>query len=253
MIFLNNLNKIFMSKDYPDGQGVSVSASASASDSDSEGSYDGSNSNSGDDKKDSSVISGKVVRPAPSKEPNPLIVEELREDNAEYLAQFKTKEIKIKIGGEDSDFTPFDRRSGLEEVKAGGSKVDKKRKQSESPAAKDPADVPGDVGGRDTDFTPVVPGSRLGEVDERDKAGQKRKKSESPANYGGAKDPADYGGAKDPADLFRAVRRRLLVNKSTQTTPYQGNSPTERLVPAPAPSSPGQGGVGKGRTVPSPS
>ena len=236
-----------MSKDYPDGQGVSVSASAS----DSEGSYDGSNSNSGDDKKDSSVISCNVVRPAPSKEPNPLIVEELREDNAEYLKQFETQE--KEIGGANSNFTRFVPGSRLGAVNAGGSKVDKKRKQSESPAAKDPADVPGDVGGRDTDFTPVVPGSRLGEVDERDKAGQKRKKSESPANYGGAKDPADYGGAKDPADLFRAVRRRLLVNKSTQTTPYQGNSPTERLVPAPAPSSPGQGGVGKGRTVPSPS
>ena len=221
-----------MSKDYPDGQGVSVSASAS----DSEGSYDGSNSNSGDDKKDSSVISCNVVRPAPSKEPNPLIVEELREDNAEYLKKFITQE--KEIGGANSNFTRFVRRSGLEEVKAGDSKAGQKRKKSESPAAKDPADVPGDVGGRDTDFTRFVRGSGLGAVNAgdskvaSDKVGQKRKKSESPA-------------AKDPADCFRAVRRVLLVNKSTQTTPYQGNSPTERLVPAPAPSSPGQGGVGK--------
>jgi len=245
MIFLNNLNKIFMSKDYPDGQGVSVSASAS----DSEGSYDGSNSNSGDDKKDSSVISCNVVRPAPSKEPNPLIVEELREDNAEYLKKFITQE--KEIGGANSNFTRFVPGSRLGEVNAGDSKAGQKRKKSESPAAKDPADVPGDVGGRDTDFTRFVRGSGLGAVNAgdskvaSDKVGQKRKKSESPA-------------AKDPADCFRAVRGSnsslnaggsysggLLVNKSTQTTPYQGNSPTEKLVPAPAPLSPGQGGVGK--------
>jgi hypothetical protein len=248
MIFLNNLNKIFMSKDYPDGQGVSASASASVSD--SEGSYDDSSSDSVVDKNDSSVISGKVVRPAPSRERNPLIVEELREDNAEYRKLFNNApEFEIGVSSAFNKVVP---KSEREEVK--------QRVASDSSKSSDASNI---------------------------KAVQKRKKSESPANHDGNPDPVDgfnavrsrssndtkkggvgpgfsngagsSNGNGARGELKNSVvapvvrSSEVLVNKSTQTTPYQGNSPTGKLVPAPAPSSPGRVGVGEEKNGLSPS
>jgi len=212
-----------------------MSKNYSADQSGGEGSYDDSSSDSVVDKNDSSVVSGEFIRPVASKAMTDSIVKDLKEDQAEYHKLFNNAtEFKIGVRSAFSIFVP---KSETEEVK--------QRVASDSSKSSDTNNI---------------------------KAVQKRKKSESPANHDGNPDPVDVfsavrsgssndtkrggvgGGSSNGAgssngngargELKNSVvapvvrSSKVLVNKSTQTTPLQGNSPAETLFPTPTPLSP---------------
>jgi len=213
-----------------------MSKNYSADQSGGEGSYDDSSSDSVVDKNDSSVVSGEFIRPVASKAMTDSIVKDLEEDQAEYRKLFNNAPEFVEIGVR-SAFSKFIPKSEREEVKqrvasdssksldASNSKVVQKRKKSESPANHD----------GNSDLVDVFSAVRSGSSNDTKRGGV----GGGSSNGAGSSNGNGARGELKNSVVAPVVRSsKVLVNKSTQTTPLQGNSPAETLFPTPTPLSP---------------